>query len=96
MAEFTPQNLANTVQTRGTSESFRSPLMHASIASAVARCSEFSAQHLGNAAWRLAACSAVSMPLLEATGDHGAEQVTSYDLQAGLACEVQTIPLCLT
>eukprot|EP00439_Symbiodinium_sp_Y106_P050402 s2738_g6.t1 len=66
MAEFTPQNLANTVQTRGTSESFGSPLMHASIASAVARCSELSAQHLGNTAWRLAACSAVA----------------SYDLQA--------------
>ena len=38
------------------------------------RCSELSAQHLGNTAWRLAACSAVSMPLLEAMGNHAAEQ----------------------
>lgn len=91
MAEFTPQNLANTVQTWSTSESFGSPLMLASIASAVARCSEFSAQHLGNTAWAFAACSVVNMPLLEAMADHAAEQVASYDLQA--LCWLADFPL---
>jgi len=80
-AQFTPQNLSNTVWAWATLAVTDVPLLKVIAIEAIAKCPEFTAQNFGNTAWAFATCAVAHPPLMQAISQQSMRKIDDYDLQ---------------